>query len=126
MSAGLKKGILLLGLAALLAGLLLIKPEPIVNWLAWQNLQRETDPTKRIVLIHTALSYDAKYWNQRYLFSALRAGDPVEQSVIANIIFERFGTNGIPSLQAIARAAASEQERSNGLAVIARIGKSAQ
>jgi hypothetical protein len=78
----------------------------------------EEDPNKRIVLINATLVYDQAYWNPRYLEYALRVEADFERKFAANLIHQRFGTNGVTELRHLLKEQTSESARSNGAAVV--------
>lgn len=82
------------------------------------RLHSYTDVNKRIVLLNMSKSYSTNYWNQQYLLESSRANTEIERRFIANLIHERFGTNGISELQRLAADLTLESSKSNIFAVM--------
>jgi len=124
MKPGLKIALVLFSLVACLAGLLVMRSQPIVNRLQSRKLTAESVPQKRVVLINETLGYSPEFWNIRYLQCALRAEADFERVFIANLIHERFGTNGISELQALLGKNLPDSAKTNGLAVVSILKRS--
>ena len=116
-----KKILVLLGLAACLSAILLVRSQPVVNWFMARQLLTEADANKRIVLINTSLAYDPQFWNSRYLRSALLAKSKYEREFIADLLFDRLGTNAVDGLRELAQNEKSASAQSNALAVVSLI-----
>lgn len=124
MKPELKKTLVLLSLGVCLAGLLMVRSQPIVNRLQSQKLMAETDPKNRVVLINETLGYSPEFWNIRYLQCALRARADFERVFVANLIRERFGTNGVAELRALLGKDVPDSAKTNGLAVVSILQRS--
>lgn len=98
--------------------ILMINSESLLNWYMTSRLHSYTDVNKRIVLLNMSKSYSTNYWNQQYLLESSRANTEIERRFIANLIHERFGTNGISELQRLAADLTLESSKSNIFAVM--------
>jgi len=124
MKPKLKKALVIVALGLCLLGVLMVRSQPIVNWLQSRKLMAETDPKKRVVLINESLAYSPEFWNLRYLQCALRAEADFERVFIANLIHDRFDTNGVAELRAILGNEVPDSARTNGLAVVSILERS--
>ena len=124
MKPKLKKLLVFVALGLCLLGVLMVRSQPIVNWLQSRKLMAETDPKRRIVLINESLAHSPDFWNLRYLQCALRAEADFERVFIANLIHERFDTNGVAKLRALLGNEMPDSARTNGLAVVSILERS--
>jgi hypothetical protein len=99
--------------------LLLMRPEMVTNWILVRKLASEKDAHARLAVLNSTLTRDPSYWNPHYLKSSLRASTDIEQHFLADLIHERFGTNGVRELRSLASKTQSLSDQSNVLAVCA-------
>jgi hypothetical protein len=95
-----------------------LKPQSLSNWWVTHQLHATASPSKRIALLNMTISYSTNYWNQEYLQETARANTEIERRFLADLIQQRFGTNGISALQPVAAQPASDSAKSNVLAVV--------
>lgn len=112
-------GLLLLTLSLL--GIIMARPEPVLNRLTARSIQRESDSAKRIVLLNMTRTYEQSYWNPEYLKEAARASTSLERSFIAQLIHERFGTNATHELERIMVPQLPETSKSNIVLVLEKV-----
>ena len=97
---------------------LLTKPQPLSDWWVTHQLHATANPSKRIALLNMSRAYPTNYWNQQYLWEATRANTEMERRFLADLIHERYSTNGILELRSLSAQPVSEPSKSNALAVI--------
>jgi hypothetical protein len=113
--------LVLVSLGMLLLAIIMVPHEPILNQFTAYKLHREGNPQRRIVLINTTLGYAPEYWNREYLREALRAETQLERRFLADLIYERFNTDGIQQLQRLLTPGLPELARSNVTTVISEV-----
>ena len=117
------KQLIFVGFSALFILALTIKPQTLLNWRMKRQIYATTDPSKRIVLLNMSLLYPTNYWNKEYLQETTRANTEMERRYLANIIQQRFGTNGVSALQSLMEQSASNIAQSNILAIVSILEK---
>jgi len=121
MRTKLKTTVALSCLTLILVAVVMLKTDPIVNWVTSHNLHREPDAAKRIIIINMTLGYSPEFWNPQYLQEASRADTQLERNFIADLIHERYATNAIPELQKLLTSQPQESSSSNINAIITRL-----
>jgi hypothetical protein len=68
-------------------------------------------------------AYSPTYWNPKYIQETLRASTEVERRFLADLLYERFGTNGIGDLHALLSSSIPQYSETNVQEVVSFMEK---
>ncbi len=109
---------------AVLAIVVIVMPDGKLVAGYWLHLriQRERDPSAKVVRINSTLGFEEEIWNPRYLQYCLKAEDPLVRTALAQIIKKRYGSDARSILAKLLEKAeeSSAEDVTNVRAVISR------
>ena len=110
--------LLLVAILMLLGGIVWVKPDWFVNWISERRLNSEPDCNKRIALMNMSRDYSPTYWNPKYIQETLRANTDVERRFLADLVYERYGSNGAGELRALLSSSNIAQRSKTNVQVV--------